>query len=152
VGTPIVETGSFRFLERDVKGVLVPGFSDWRHFPPVSGTLDLKGWYSNNSGGETHEVGRLAPNPWMINDLLGNVAEMVQDTYSASYYRDSPSIDPKNTEDNKEFILRGGSWNTGAVIASMWYRQTRATALDIATPWIGFRCVRDREQSKSINH
>jgi formylglycine-generating enzyme required for sulfatase activity len=40
-----------------------------------SGAVGDTAWYSENSGGKSHEVGTRAANAWGLNDMLGNVWE-----------------------------------------------------------------------------
>ncbi len=56
--------------------------------------VDRAGWSWLNSGGTTHPVGQLRPNPWDLYDMLGNVWEWVEDVYDGRYYRESPAVDP----------------------------------------------------------
>lgn len=37
------------------------------------------GWFKDNSGGRVHEVGQLAPNPFGMHDMFGNVGEATSD-------------------------------------------------------------------------
>lgn len=46
---------------------------------------DFVGWTAGNSGGTPHPVERLVANEVMLNDMLGNVAEMVTDGDSLLY-------------------------------------------------------------------
>jgi formylglycine-generating enzyme required for sulfatase activity len=41
--------------------------------------LHAYGWYADNSGGLLHPVRKLAPNPWGLFDVYGNVAEWCRD-------------------------------------------------------------------------
>ena len=52
-------------------------------------------WYSKNSDGTIHEVGKKKPNPWGLYDMHGNVWEWCEDWYD---------------KDKKYKVLRGGSW------------------------------------------
>jgi formylglycine-generating enzyme required for sulfatase activity len=61
---------------------------------PYYGKLDEIAWFAANSGDETHPVGRKKPNAWGLHDMLGNVREWVSDSYAATYYSNSPSVDP----------------------------------------------------------
>ncbi|MFM8275331.1 MAG: SUMF1/EgtB/PvdO family nonheme iron enzyme, partial [Gemmata sp.] len=57
--------------------------------------LKRVGWYGENSGNETHPVGRLAANPWGLYDVHGNVWE-----WTDSLYEEGASFR----------VNRGGSW------------------------------------------
>jgi sulfatase modifying factor 1 len=59
------------------------------------------GWYLCNSGGRTHEVGALVPNPWALHDMLGNVSELTLDPPSP--FGGGPRI-----------VWRGGSYRSSA--------------------------------------
>ena len=48
-----------------------------------SSDLDSIAWYSANSGGRTHPVGRKQANGYGLYDMLGNVVEWVQDWFGA---------------------------------------------------------------------
>ena len=52
-------------------------------------------WYTENSGGRSHPVGQLKPNPFGLYDMYGNVYERVADTYDKGYYSNSPLVDPE---------------------------------------------------------
>jgi len=58
----------------------------------------------------TAPVGSFKPNPWGLYDILGNVAEWVEDCYAANY--DSPPKDGTavTTGDCTSRIVRGGFW------------------------------------------
>ncbi len=59
-------------------------------------------------------VGLKQPNPWGFYDIYGNVQEWVQDVYSATYYQESPAIDPKGPEHGANQVIRGCSLYSSA--------------------------------------
>jgi uncharacterized repeat protein (TIGR02543 family) len=107
-----------------------------------TGVLEDMGWYSGNSGGQTHPVAQKQPNQWGLFDMHGNVAEWVRDWYSSTYYSVSPTNDPQGPTTGTSRVVRGGSW-----YLSPWYARsanrlnyspsTRYTA-------VGFRLVRNQ--------
>ena len=84
--------------------------------------MDRVGWYCENSGNHTHEVGGKAPNAWRLYDMHGNVFEWCRYSYSGD-------------TDNR--VFRGGSWDR---LAS----QSRSAFRDATNPGrrinnLGFR-------------
>jgi formylglycine-generating enzyme required for sulfatase activity len=78
------------------------------------GPIDDIAWYSQNSGGQPHEVGQKRANGFGLFDMLGNVSEWVNDWYGEHYYQNSPSQDPQGPPSGQERVLRGGCYNCGA--------------------------------------
>lgn len=77
-----------------------------------SDKLKQVGWYTENSSGETHEVGQKYPNELGLCDMSGNVWEWVEDDWHGSY-KDAPKdgsawIKPGSRGSNR--VLRGGGW------------------------------------------
>ncbi|MFO7707332.1 MAG: SUMF1/EgtB/PvdO family nonheme iron enzyme [Desulfobacterales bacterium] len=62
--------------------------------------IEVVAWYSENSEGSTHPVGRKTPNGLGLYDMSGNVWEWCRDLYTPGASRDR--------------VIRGGSWNLDA--------------------------------------
>jgi formylglycine-generating enzyme required for sulfatase activity len=56
-------------------------------------------------------VGSFKPNPWGLYDILGNVAEWVEDCYVPNYDKAPRDGSAVTTEDCSTAVVRGGSWN-----------------------------------------
>jgi formylglycine-generating enzyme required for sulfatase activity len=97
--------------------------------------LDGIAWYDGNSGGETHPVGRKAPNPYGLHDMLGNVWEWCAD--GMRVYAAGPVTDPVGDRQGPLRVRRGGSWHYGArrVRAAYRYADPRKDRYDN----LGFR-------------
>lgn len=74
-----------------------------------SNKLDEVGWYYDNSGKTTHEVGRKSPNELGLYDMSGNVCERCND-WEGDYGSNSQT-DPLGPSSGSYRVLRGGSWN-----------------------------------------
>lgn len=75
-----------------------------------SDQINQVGWYTLNSGGETHPVGSKLPNAIGIYDMIGNVWELVQDWYAADYYQQREVTAVLGPVSGSMKIFRGGSW------------------------------------------
>jgi formylglycine-generating enzyme required for sulfatase activity len=73
--------------------------------------LDSRAWYLENSGRETHRVGKKKPNAWGLYDMHGNAWEWCQDAFDPDYYKNSPRKDPLGG-DGRERVVRGGADDT----------------------------------------
>jgi formylglycine-generating enzyme required for sulfatase activity len=107
-----------------------------------TGVLDEMGWYSENSGQETHPVGQKEPNAWGLYDMHGNVWEWVHDWYGVQYYAESPATDPVGPGAGIARVCRGGGWSYSAA-------RSKSASRAHPTPsardsFIGFRLVRGR--------
>ena len=117
------------------------------------GALSLVGWFEGNSGDVTHEAGELAPNPFGLWDVHGNVAEWVWDEQGqgpAEQLQDQTETDVVDLSGppagvvphgrSSEYTLRGGSFYYGP-------RWARTTELNYRHPTershdVGLRIVR----------
>jgi formylglycine-generating enzyme required for sulfatase activity len=70
------------------------------------------GWYSGNSGNETHPVGQKQPNAWGLYDMHGNVWEWCSD-WSGEHPGGSV-VDPVGASSGSNRVIRGGGWDDGA--------------------------------------
>jgi formylglycine-generating enzyme required for sulfatase activity len=111
-------------------------------------------WFADNASQKTHPVGQKQPNPWGLYDMHGNVAEWCNDVYEKSYYKTSPSANPRGPADGKEYILRGGSWKSSADGLRSFSRLGENPGFSdacLARDAIGFRCVRKAPKEPEVS-
>ena len=71
-------------------------------------------WCGEDYSGGTHPVGQKAPNTWGLPDMLGNVAEWVQDCWNDDYEKaptDGSAWEGENCNPVYR-VVRGGSWSS----------------------------------------
>lgn len=102
---------------------------DWRNsteaFMKTRKALDAMAWYDSNSGDKTHPVGQKQANAWGLYDMHGNVLEWCMDWYHGSY--DGAPLDGSawlSGGEQKERVLRGGSWAYSALGQRSWVRHS----------------------------
>jgi len=103
------------------------------------GDIDDVAWYTNNSGGQTHEVAQKRANAFGLYDMLGNVWEWVNDQYDEKYYRNSSAIDPQGPSSVLFRVLRGGSWLNVPGVVRVSDRSGKVPSYRGDS--VGFRCV-----------
>ncbi|MBF0180548.1 MAG: SUMF1/EgtB/PvdO family nonheme iron enzyme [Magnetococcales bacterium] len=72
-------------------------------------------WYSANSGGTTHAVGKKHPNGYGVYDMSGNAWEWVADHFDARAYESHTEQAPLFVKDDLFHVSRGGSWSSSAI-------------------------------------
>jgi len=98
-----------------------------------SNNLNDVAWHSGSSG----NVGTKRPNELGIYDMSGSVWEWCNDWYGS--YGSNTQTDPKGPQTGSGRVLRGGSWNSPAVLCRVSYRTFREPSLSRSI-W-GFRVV-----------
>ena len=82
--------------------------------------LENYAWYTSNSNGKTHEVGKLKPNEYGLFDMSGNVWEWCWNWYTDKYDTETEGgSDPKGASSGSGRVIRGGSRGSFAYGASV---------------------------------
>ncbi len=89
-------------------------------------------------------VGSYPTGAYSLYDMSGNVAEWVNDWYSATYYTQQASsssavVNPQGPPAGTEKVVRGGSWDSVPFFSRSVHRQSAPP--NDQKLWIGFRCA-----------
>jgi formylglycine-generating enzyme required for sulfatase activity len=101
-------------------------------------TVGALGWYGSNSGNQTRPAGGKAANGLGFHDMLGNVAEWVNDYFGA--YTAAAQMDPTGPVSAWERVFRGGDRSQGSDGLTAFGRSYIAPS--VGRDWIGFRVAR----------
>lgn len=118
-----------------------PNYNDTTDTSCVSGVLSVLqqvAWFCANSNSTTQPVGALAPNPWGLKDVHGNVSEWTWDWDIR--YPEADAVDYSGPSTGRLHAARGGSYRFGAIYLQSAYRGGYLP--DTVNPLIGFRLVR----------
>ena len=88
----------------------------------------------------TAPVGTFKPNPWGLYDILGNVAEWVEDCYVGNYEEAPKDGGAAATQDCTTRVVRGGAWNSSPRFLRAAFRDGDASGVRSVN--IGFRLAR----------
>ena len=100
---------------------------------------DQVAWCINNSGKETHKIGKKQPNTLGIYDMSGNVWEWCLDWYGE--YPARAQIDPQGLDKGIFKVVRGGSWEDEEDKLRCTFRYKYLPNFQYYT--IGFRVAKD---------
>lgn len=89
------------------------------------------------------------PNAFGLYDMIGNVAEWVEDCYSDGWYNIMPNINPLNAStDCQDRVVRGNAWDGEPWSIHVSYRNEDNTG----SVFIGFRCAKDIQDLSTNLH
>lgn len=99
-----------------------------------SNSLEMAGWYTDNSQGGTHAVGQKIPNELGLYDMSGNVWEWCRDIYGD--YPSHTLTDPTGPIRGEKYVFRGGCWkeeagNCRVALRNYWNSDYRHSVLGL---------------------
>ena len=83
-------------------------------FGDDSAQLDRHAWYAGNAAGNDPPVGAKQPNPWGLYDIHGYLWEWCADHGHADYRDAPPDGSAWLGGDERQRVIRGGSWKDAA--------------------------------------
>lgn len=142
-----------RYNSAEADTRIYPWGNDW---DPARANVRISAIEGSGGATEAIDARPVGNSPMGLAHMSGNVAEWVQDYYSADYYRDLQAIqqssgnpvgNPQGPTLGLQRVLRGGSFDTPPFFARTVHRQSSNPAPenpeDTFPLWVGFRCASD---------
>lgn len=140
--------------------VRLPNEAEWEYayragtrssyfFGEDANQLTQYAWFEDNSGGQTHCVGRKLANPWGLHDMAGNVWEWCSDVWHPDF-EGAPtdgSAWTAGAERQHRRCVRGGSWDMDRFRLRASYRSFDFR--DTVSSRLGFRIAVTGEQGET---
>ena len=131
------------------------GIYPWNGYEARNADGEYMANYNNGRAGYaadgyafTAPVDAYYPNEWGLYNMSGNVAEWVEDAYSATYLILSDFNPYHIDEAETRHVVRGGSWASDEFYIGVGVRDAQEKSQ--ASPYVGCRCVMDVSEDDEL--
>jgi formylglycine-generating enzyme required for sulfatase activity len=139
VGGRLPTEAEWEYAARGTDGRLYP----WGNQPPTPN----RAVFASESYDNLKPVDALpdGASPFGVYGMAGSMWEWVADWYDASYYQDSPRLNPVGPETGLYKVIRGGAWPNNNQAHRIRASNRNAVTPEFISSTIGFRCAFDVE-------